>query len=201
MFATKDSVNWRKVWREKTTYCEKMVYDWATGKQEAEDCFPTFEKVLFLKCRDIKSDLWEAIDDQLWRGRQREILQLHQPAGSSPTFFVLDGSGMRFPLVNCQCSKKLFRLENFQRSCSRYRTAQGWNEDTNTLWHPTANWRIDRRRCKRVYLQVLSKHKEFGRKVRVHVGKWWKPERCGGKSSHTVLINFINSIINKRNSF
>ena len=49
----------------KTTYCKKMVYDWATGKQEAEDCFPRFQTVLLLKCRDMKSDLWEAIDDQL----------------------------------------------------------------------------------------------------------------------------------------
>jgi len=49
----------------KTTYCKKMVYDWATGKQEAEDYFPRFETVLLLKCRDMKSNLWEAIDDQL----------------------------------------------------------------------------------------------------------------------------------------
>jgi len=49
----------------KTTYCKKMVYDWATGKQEAEDCYPRFEAVLLLKCRDMKSNLWEAIDDQL----------------------------------------------------------------------------------------------------------------------------------------
>ena len=49
----------------KTTYCKKLVYDWATGKQEAEDCFPSFELVLLLRCRDMKSDLWEAIDDQL----------------------------------------------------------------------------------------------------------------------------------------
>ncbi|KAL9965540.1 hypothetical protein ACROYT_G029354 [Oculina patagonica] len=49
----------------KTTYCKKLVYDWATRKQEAEDCFPMFETVLMLRCRDMKSDLWEAIDDQL----------------------------------------------------------------------------------------------------------------------------------------
>ena len=50
---------------EKTTYCKKVVYDWATGKQEAEDYFPRSQIVLFLKCRDMKSDLWEAIEDQL----------------------------------------------------------------------------------------------------------------------------------------
>ena len=49
----------------KTTYCKKMVYDWATGKQEAEDCFPRFQTVLLLKCRDMRSHLWEAIEDQL----------------------------------------------------------------------------------------------------------------------------------------
>ncbi len=49
----------------KTTYCQKLVYDWATGKQEEEDCFPRFETVLLLRCRDMKSDLWDAIDDQL----------------------------------------------------------------------------------------------------------------------------------------
>ena len=49
----------------KTTYCKKLVYDWATRKQDAEDCFPRFQTVLLLKCRDMKSDLWEAIEDQL----------------------------------------------------------------------------------------------------------------------------------------
>ena len=49
----------------KTTYCKKLVYDWATEKQPAEDCFPRFKTVLLLRCRDMKSDLWEAIDDQL----------------------------------------------------------------------------------------------------------------------------------------
>ena len=91
----------------KTTYCRKLVYDWATGKpwtagelhatgkprataepratgksratgeqsatgkssttgeQEEKDCFPRFEIVLLLKCRDMESNLWEAIDDQL----------------------------------------------------------------------------------------------------------------------------------------
>ncbi|KAL9965573.1 hypothetical protein ACROYT_G029388 [Oculina patagonica] len=44
----------------KTTYCKKLVYDWATGKQEAEDCFPRFETVLLLRCRDMKS-----VDDRL----------------------------------------------------------------------------------------------------------------------------------------
>ena len=61
----------------KTTYCRKLAYDWATGKpwttkkpcstgkEEEKDFFPKFLAVLLLSCRDMKSNLWEAIDDQL----------------------------------------------------------------------------------------------------------------------------------------
>ncbi|XP_022809028.1 nucleotide-binding oligomerization domain-containing protein 2-like isoform X2 [Stylophora pistillata] len=49
----------------KTTYCKKFVYDWATKKQNPHDCVLNMKVVLFLKCRDVKSDIWEAIDDQL----------------------------------------------------------------------------------------------------------------------------------------
>ncbi|XP_068687320.1 NLR family CARD domain-containing protein 3-like isoform X3 [Montipora foliosa] len=48
----------------KTTYCNKVAYDWAKNCK-AEDSFPDFQVLLLLKCRDITSDLWEAIDDQL----------------------------------------------------------------------------------------------------------------------------------------
>ena len=50
----------------KTTYCKKYAYDWATKQQEPQGCGSTALKlVLLLKCRDIHSDVWEAIDDQL----------------------------------------------------------------------------------------------------------------------------------------
>ena len=50
----------------KTTYCKKYAYDWATKQQELQGCGSTALKlVLLLKCRDIHSDVWEAIDDQL----------------------------------------------------------------------------------------------------------------------------------------
>ena len=49
----------------KTTYCKKYVYDWATKKQNPHDSVTNIKVVLFLKCRDVKSDIWEAIDDQL----------------------------------------------------------------------------------------------------------------------------------------
>jgi len=48
----------------KTTYCRKLAYDWATGKLWTSEK-PRFLTVLMLRCCDMKSNLLEAIDDQL----------------------------------------------------------------------------------------------------------------------------------------
>ena len=62
----------------KTTYCKKYAYDWATKQQEPQGCSgPAFKAVLLLKCRDIYSDVWEAIDDQILpRDIDEEVKQL-----------------------------------------------------------------------------------------------------------------------------
>ena len=49
----------------KTTYCQKVVFDWATGKHATGNCFTNFVILLLIKCRDVESGLWEAIEDQL----------------------------------------------------------------------------------------------------------------------------------------
>ena len=49
----------------KTTYCKKVVFDWASGKHATGNCFAHIVIVLLIKCRDVQSGLWEAIEDQL----------------------------------------------------------------------------------------------------------------------------------------
>ena len=49
----------------KTTYCQKLAYDWATKQNEWDPPFPEIEVLLLLKCHEVKSDIWEAIDDQI----------------------------------------------------------------------------------------------------------------------------------------
>ena len=49
----------------KTTYSQKLAYDWATEQDEWDASFPSIEVLLLLRCNDIKSGIWEAIDDQL----------------------------------------------------------------------------------------------------------------------------------------
>ena len=79
----------------KTTYCKKYVYDWATKKQNTHDCVTDIKVVFFLKCRDIKSDIWEAIDDQLLpRDVDKDVKQQFFQfirANQSSILFILDG--------------------------------------------------------------------------------------------------------------
>ena len=81
----------------KTTYCNKVAYDWAINIKSEGDCFPEFEIVLLLKCRDveIESDLWEAIDDQLLPGeihqKEREKFFDFIRQNQSKVLLILDG--------------------------------------------------------------------------------------------------------------
>lgn len=50
----------------KTTFCQKLAYDWSVAGIPPEASFPEVEILLLLKCRDMKTaNIEEAINDQL----------------------------------------------------------------------------------------------------------------------------------------
>ena len=49
----------------KTTYCQKLANYWVTSRKDWNEPFPKIALVLLLRCHDIKSNLWEAIVEQL----------------------------------------------------------------------------------------------------------------------------------------
>ena len=50
----------------KTTYCRKLAYDWATRQDgKWDESFPRVEVLLLLRCREIESSIWDAIDEQI----------------------------------------------------------------------------------------------------------------------------------------
>ncbi|XP_015757684.1 PREDICTED: uncharacterized protein LOC107337083 isoform X2 [Acropora digitifera] len=50
----------------KTTYCRKLAYDWATRQgRHWDESFPRVEVLLLLRCREIESSIWKAIDEQI----------------------------------------------------------------------------------------------------------------------------------------
>ncbi|XP_068738348.1 protein NLRC3-like isoform X2 [Montipora capricornis] len=80
----------------KTTYCQKLAYDWAT-KQDCEwdESFPKVEVLLLLRCREIESSIWEAIDDQILPEEidpeLKETFSRFVQENSSKVLLVLDG--------------------------------------------------------------------------------------------------------------
>ena len=49
----------------KTTYCQKLAYDWANRQGEWDESFPEIELLLLLRCHEIESTIWEAIEEQI----------------------------------------------------------------------------------------------------------------------------------------
>ena len=81
----------------KTTYCQKLAYDWATRQGcEWDESFPRVEVLLLLRCREIKSNcIWKAIEDQILpEGIEPEVretfIQFLQE-NPSKVLLVLDG--------------------------------------------------------------------------------------------------------------
>ena len=77
----------------KTTYCQKLVYDWAS--KQWDESFPRIDVLLLLRCREMKSNLWEAIEDQILPKRieleARKMFFQFLKENPSKVLLVLDG--------------------------------------------------------------------------------------------------------------
>ena len=82
----------------KTTYCQKLAYDWSVGEIPPDASFPEVNTLLLLKCRDMHmktANIEEAIDDQLLphdaNKREKEDLFHFIRSNQSRILLVLDG--------------------------------------------------------------------------------------------------------------
>ena len=91
----------------KTTYCQKLAYDWSVEDISPEASFPKVEMLLVLKCRDMKTaNIEEAIDDQLLPldvdKKEKENLFHFIRCNQSKMLLVLDGlDEMSDDLLKC----------------------------------------------------------------------------------------------------
>ncbi|XP_067056033.1 protein NLRC3-like [Acropora muricata] len=81
----------------KTTYCQKLVYDWASKQcPQWDESFPRIDVLLLLRCREIKSgNLWDAIEDQILpktiEREARKMFFQFLKENPSKVLLVLDG--------------------------------------------------------------------------------------------------------------
>ena len=102
----------------KTTYCQKLAYDWATRQGcEWDESFPRVEVLLLLRCREIESScIWKAIEDQILpEGIEPEVkVTFFQFLKKNPSkvLLVLDGLDEADP-ENLKLFLKLIQRELF----------------------------------------------------------------------------------------
>ena len=80
----------------KTTYCQKLVFDWASKQcREWDESFPRIDVLLHLRCRAIKSTIWDAIEEQILpdeiKQEEKEMFFHFLKENPSKVLLVLDG--------------------------------------------------------------------------------------------------------------
>ena len=80
----------------KTTYCQKLVFDWASKQcHEWDVSFPRIDVLLLLRCREIKATLWHAIEDQILpteiEPEEKDMFFQFLKENPSKVLLVLDG--------------------------------------------------------------------------------------------------------------
>ena len=126
----------------KTTYCQKLAYYWATSRNNWDESFPMIALVLLLRCHDIKSNLWEAIDEQLLPDdideECKENLFKFIRENQSRVLFILDGldeaadHGAIDVFINLAQSKEL--SECFFVFTSRHESGMKMRHYCDNLW-------------------------------------------------------------------
>ena len=79
----------------KSTFCQKIAYDWATKQEEWDPSFPEIEVLLLLRCHEMKYDIWEAISNQILSSyvddRTKECFFKFIRENQTKVLLVLDG--------------------------------------------------------------------------------------------------------------
>ena len=80
----------------KTTYCQKLVFDWASKQcGKWDESFPRVDVLLFLRCCRIRSTLWNAVEEQILpdeiKPGEKEMFFQFLKENPSKVLLVLDG--------------------------------------------------------------------------------------------------------------
>ncbi|XP_044177997.1 nucleotide-binding oligomerization domain-containing protein 2-like isoform X1 [Acropora millepora] len=126
----------------KTSYCQKLAYDWATRQGcEWDESFPRVEVLLLLRCREIESScIWKAIEDQILpEGIEPEVRDTFiqfLKENPSKVLLVLDGLDEADP-VKLKLVLKLIQRELLPGCCivltSRHEAGSNIRPYTDTL--------------------------------------------------------------------
>ena len=162
----------------KTTYSQKLAYDWANKQDEWDESFPEIEVLLLLRCNDIKTSIEEAIDDQILpRDIDREAKETffkYIKENESKVLPLLDGldeadsckQGMFLSLVQSQ----LFSACHIVIT-SRHEDGKEIRPYCDTLWEIVGFTKEDSKSFIRKYFQGKDHLAE--KFIKYHVECWY----------------------------
>ena len=125
----------------KTTYCQKLAYDWANRREEWDESFPEIELLLLLRCHDIKTNIWEAISEQILPEdidkESKENFFKFIRENQSRVLLVLDGLDEAEPSKQ-DMYRKVAESREFSKChivfTSRHEGGHKFRRFCNTLW-------------------------------------------------------------------
>ena len=148
----------------KTTYCQKLAYDWATKQDnEWDESFPKIEVLLLLRCRDIKSSIWEAIDEQIFPDdldkEAKDIILQFLRENQSKVLLVLDGLDEVEP-SKLHMYLKLIQSKEFSEChivlTSRHEAGKKVRQYCDALWEIAGFTEVDAK----IFIRKYFQHKE-----------------------------------------
>ncbi|XP_015749876.1 PREDICTED: uncharacterized protein LOC107329721, partial [Acropora digitifera] len=100
----------------KTTYSQKLVFDWASKQcGEWDESFPKIDVLLFLRCHGIKSTIWDAIKEQILpdeiKPGEKEVFIQFLKENPTKVLLVLDGLDEADPQKLDVCWKLIQRKQ------------------------------------------------------------------------------------------
>ncbi|XP_073249843.1 uncharacterized protein [Porites lutea] len=144
----------------KTTYSQKLAYDWANKQYEWDESFPVIEVLLLLRCNDIKTSIEEAIDDQILPRdidkEAKETFFKYIKENESKVLLLLDGLDEAD-----SCKQEMFLLlvqSRFFPAChivitSRHEDGKEIRPYCDTLWEIVGFTKEDSKSFIRKYFQ------------------------------------------------
>ena len=148
----------------KSTYCQKLAYDWATKQKELDPSFPDIDVLLLLKCHEVKSSIWKAIDDQILPAeiddQAKECFFKFVRENQSRVLLVLDG----LDEMDSTEMKRIYDLVEGKElsGChviltSRHEVGRKLRRYCDTLWEIVGFTKKDARRFIRRYFKSINR--------------------------------------------
>jgi len=125
----------------KTTYCQKLAYDWANRREKWDESFPEIEVLLLLRCHDIETNILEAIDEQILPEdvdkESKEIFFKFIRENQSKVLLVLDGldevDPSKLPMYLKLAESRAFSECHIVFTC-RHEAGVKFRQPCDTLW-------------------------------------------------------------------